>query len=177
MSNRTRKSLARVQPQDEISRVAIAVYEIEFRGIKAPDYKPRDGTILHNIWKSEKLTLRQQKAWRNFVADFNEMLGKSGKVTASYEHAVQVSGNQEWDAWTNRAYDRVVRLCDVHLDRMKERRLILTLIMDEFQNPGVAQLERIGLHFNGYRDGAQARSAGIANVCYLMDRVASFYGF
>ena len=160
----------------EIDRVAIEVYRIEFQGIKALGYKPREGTVLHNIWKSEKLELRQQKAWKRFVADLHEAAGESGKVTGSYEQAVQVSGNRDWQAWTNREYDRVVRLCDEYLDRQKERPLLVALIMDELQKPGVLQLERIGLHFNGYRDGAQARSAGIANVCYLMNRIASFYG-
>ena len=174
MSNRTRKSIARVTP-DQIDRVAIAVYEIEFRGIKALDYKPREGTVMHNVWKSEKLELRQQKAWARFVRDLHEAAGESGKVTASYEQAVQTSGNKQWSAWTNREYDRVVKLCDEFLDR-RERKLIVSLIYDEMQNTGVLQLERIGLHRNGYKDSAQARSAGIANLCYLMDRIATYYG-
>lgn len=160
----------------EINRVAIAVYELEFRGIKALDYKPRDGTLMHNVWKSEKLELRHQKAWAWFMRDVNEAAGESGKVTASYEQAVQVSGNKQWQAWTNREYDRVVRLCDEYLDRKKERPLLISLIMDEIQTPGVLQLERIGLCYNGYKDSAQARAAGIANICCLMDRIAFFYG-
>lgn len=159
----------------EIDRVAVAVYQIEFRGIKALDYKPRDGTVMHNIWKSEKLELRQQRAWARFCEDLHEAAGESGKVTASYEQAVQVSGNKQWSAWTNREYDRVVRLCDQYLDRKKERPLLVALIMDEVQVQGVLHLERIGFHLNGYRDAAQARSAGIANVCALMNRIATFY--
>lgn len=173
MSNRTRKAKADAV---DIDRVAIAVYELQFRGIKALDYKPRDGTVMHNVWKSEKLELRQQRAWAAFVNDLREAVGESGKVTGSYEQAVQVSGNKSWSAWTNREYDRVTRLCDEFLDR-RERKLIVSLIYDETQNTGVLQIERIGLHRNGYRDAAQARSAGIANICYLMDRVATFYGF
>ncbi len=173
MSNRTRKAKADAV---EINRVAIAVYDLQFRGIKALDYKPREGTVMHNVWKSGKLELRQQRAWAAFVSDLREALGESGKVTGSYEQAVQVSGNKQWQAWTNREYDRVTRLCDEFLDR-RERKLIVSLIYDETQNTGVLQIERIGLHRNGYRDMAQARSAGIANICYLMDRVATFYGF
>lgn len=175
MSNRSRKSVACAQPHEDISRVAIAVYEIEFRGIKALDYKPREGTVMHSVWKSEKLELRQQKAWAYFVKDLHEAAGESGKVTGSYEQAVQVSGNKTWRASTNREYDRVVRICDEHLDR-RERKLLVSLIYDETQNTGVLQLERIGFHRNGYKDVAQSRSAGIANICYLMDRIATFYG-
>lgn len=159
----------------EIARVAVAVYEMEFKGIKALVYKPREGTVMHNVWKSEKLELRQQRAWSRFVKDLHEAAGESGKVTGSYEQAVQVSGNRDWRAFTNREYERVRRLCDDYLDRQKERPLIVALIMDELQKPGVLNLERIGLHFNGYRDSSQARSAGIANVCCLMNRIASFY--
>jgi hypothetical protein len=174
-ARRKPKKADNAQHTQEIGRVAVAVYEIEFRGIKALEYRPREGTVMFNVWKSEKLELRQQRAWSRFVADLQEAAGESGKVTASYEQAVQVSGNKQWSAWTNREYDRVVRLCDEYLDRKKERPLLVALMMDEVQTQGVLHLERIGLHLNGYRDSAQARAAGIANVCALMNRIASFY--
>lgn len=174
MSNR-RKSISRPQTED-ISRVAIAVYDLEFRGIKALDYKPREGTVMWNIWKSEKLELRQQKAWASFVKDLHEAAGESGKVTGSYEQAVQVSGNRQWRASTNREYDRVTKLCDEYLDRRKERPLLVSLIFDEIQSSGVLELERIGFHFNGFKDKAMARAAGIAHISCLMNRLAFYYG-
>lgn len=181
MSNRTRrKPKTEVAVRDhsqEIAKVAMSVYAIEFQGIKALMYRPREGTVIHNCWKSEKLTMRQQKAWAKLVKDITEAAGESGKVTGSYEQAVQVSGNKSWRAYTNREYDRVVQLCDHFLDRTRERPLLVDLIADEIHKPGVLHLERIGFHFNGYRDSSQARAAGIANVCALLDRVAVFYGY
>jgi hypothetical protein len=162
---------------DEIAKVAMSVYALEFQGIKAAMYRPREGTVIFNVWKSEKLTLRQQRAWAKLVSDITEAAGESGKVTASYEQAVQVSGNKQWRAYTNREYDRVVQLCDHFLDRTKERPLLVDLIADEIHKPGVLNLERIGFHFNGYKDQAQARAAGIANICGLLDRLARYYGY
>lgn len=173
---KARKPIASRAPEEEISRVAIAVYAIEFRGIRALGYKPREGTVMHGVWKSEKLEFRQQRAWSMFVTDLYEMAGESGKVTGSYAQAVQVSGNKSWRASTNREYDRVTKLCDEYLDRQKERPLLVSLIFDEIQSSGILDIERIGFHFNGYRDKAQARSAGIANICCLMSRLAQFYG-
>ncbi len=176
MSNRTRKAVART-PIEDISRVAVAVYNVEFRGIRALNYRPREGTLMFDVWKSEKLELHQQKAWAKFVSDLLEAAGESGKVTGSYAQAVDASGNKTWQAWTNREYDRVVRLSDDYLDRRKERPLLMALILDEIQTQGVVQLERIGFHCNGYKDKAQARATGIANVCCLLDRISRFYGY
>lgn len=177
MTSRPRKSITARAPQEEISRVAIAVYEIQFRGIKALDFKPRDGTVMHDLWKAGKLELRHQRAWSKFVDDVRGMEGDSGKVTGSYAQAVQSSGyNDEVRATTNAAYDRVTYLADIFLDRQKERPLLVSLMFDEVQSQGILQLTRIGFQLNGYRDPAQARAAGIANVTCLMSRVAQFYG-
>lgn len=171
---KSRKIAARA-PQEEINRVAIAVYAIEFRGIKALDFKPRDGTVMHDLWKAGKLELRHQRAWAKFVDDVRGMEGESGKVTGSYAQAVQSSGYKEVRSATNGAYDRVTRLADDFLDRQKERPLLVSLMFDEVQSQGILQLTRIGFQLNGYRDPAQARAAGIANVTCLMSRIAQFY--
>lgn len=159
-----------------LQRVAIGVYEVAFRGEADEFYRPQEGTILHRVWKMHKLTFRQQRTWKRFVEDLRAAHGESGKVTASYETAVQVSGNRVAMVGTTPAWDRVERLMMHYLDR-DERILLADLITDEIQSPGIIQLELIGLARNGYRDGAQARAAGVANICALLSRISGFYGY
>jgi hypothetical protein len=157
-----------------LQRVAIGVYEVAFRGEADDHYKPQEGTLLHRIWKMHKLTFRQQRTWKKFVEDLRAAAGESGKLVASYESAVQVSGNKIAMSSTTPEYDRVHNLYHNYLDR-DERILLRDLVTDEIQSPGIIRLELIGFARNGYRDDAQARAAGVANVCNLLSRIAGFY--
>lgn len=159
-----------------LQRVAIGVYDIQFRGEADDFYKPQEGTLLHRVWKMHKLTFRQQRAWKKFVEDLRAAAGESGKVTSSYESAVQVSGNKVTLASTSPEYDRVHGLYHHYLDK-DERILLRDLVTDEIQSPGILRLELIGFARNGYRDDAQARAAGVANVCALISRIAGYYGY
>lgn len=159
-----------------LQRVAVGVYEVAFNGEADDFYKPQEGTLIHRIWKMHRLTFRQQRTWKKFVEDLRAAAGESGKVTASYESAVQVSGNKITMVSTTSEYDRVHNLYHNYLDK-DERILLRDLVTDEIQSPGILRLELIGFARNGYRDDAQARAAGVANVCNLLSRMAGFYSY
>jgi hypothetical protein len=178
MSNRTRRAITAsdLHTAAMLQRVAIGVYQVQFRGEADDFYRPQEGTILHRIWKMRKLTFRQQRAWKKFVEDLRAAHGSSGKVTASYETAVQVSGNRVELVKTTPEYQRIDHLANRYLDK-DERILLRDLVTDELQSPGILRLELIGLARNGYKDDAQARAAGVANICNLLSRIAGYYSY
>ena len=175
MSNPKRKSSPRAS-QVEINRVAIGLYQVMFAGQKDDFYKPREGTIVFRCWDAGKLDFRQQRAWKKFMEDVEKAAGKSGKVTGSYQQAVQVSGNRSWSAYTNQEFDRQDYATNHFLSR-KERTLLRDLVSDDLRPTGVFHLEGIGLARNGYKNDSQARASGVTSVCNLLDRIADFYGY
>ena len=161
----------------QLERVVVGCYTIMFNGEKDPFYEPKPGTIMHRLWKGSKLSFLHQKTWKSFVVDLREAAGKSGKTGSSYGEYSDVSsdGYRVPVAFTNEAYERVTRLFNHFLGRY-ERHLLRDLIIDEIQKPGHFELELLGLARNGYKNSDQARAAGIANICCLLDRMHDYYG-
>jgi hypothetical protein len=161
--------------KSDLDRVAIGIFEQLFRPAKEYDYQPRKNTLLHELWSSKRLTLKQQRAWHHFTQDLYRAAGKSGPVCGSYGEAVSSSGDgfKVPTARVNAEYKRIQRLTSTLTK--DEQILLMDLVTDDLQNQGVIRLEDIGFAKTGYRSEDQARAAGVATVLYLLQRIASFY--
>lgn len=167
---------SKIATQEAINRVAVGIYEKGFVFARQEQYQPRRGTLLHSLWQGKKLTLRLQRAWHHFTDDLYRASGKSGPVAGGYGDSSGGGNPSEFKtpkAYTNAEYRRLDKLV-TQLDP-EERILLRDLISDELQRKSVLDLEMIGLHRNGYRSADQARAAGVANVCCLLARIATYY--
>lgn len=162
--------------EDEISRVAIGVYDTMFRASRDHDYRPREGTVMHELWQRKRLTQRHAMAWHQFCLDLDHSAGKSGSVVSSYGDAIQSSNAGDFRppvAFANRQYIRLQALVD-RLTR-EEYTLLGDLTADYLRHGSELATANLGMHRNGFSGRDQAHAAGVAIVTCLMDRIADFY--
>lgn len=162
--------------ENRIQMLAIGIYQIQFRGEANDDFRPKNGTQVHRVWKMQKLDERQQIAWQLFLDDVLLAHGKSGAVCSSYgDYHDNGSGDIKVPtAYTNKYYDRLEHLLTRYLLR-SERALLVDLLQDTLKSNSSLQLESIGLIRSGYQDKVSARAAGVVHVQNLLDRLASYY--
>src|SRR5690606_5803264 len=164
--------------ENRIQMLAIGIYQIQFRGEVKEDFRPKNGTQVHRVWKMCKLDERQQIAWQLFLDDVLLAHGKSGAVCAAYGDYHDNGNGDEFKAptaYTNRHYDNLERLLMTHLSR-SERALLVDLLQDALKGNSSLQIETIGLIRSGYSDKVSARAAGVVHVQTLLSRVADFFG-
>lgn len=162
--------------QKEIQRVAAQIYATGFVAAKIDHFRPRQGTLMFHLWQQRKLTERQQRAWWCFVCDLREASGKSGPIVSSYDEATGSRTPSEFKvpkAFVNHQYRRLEKLVEFLVG--PERILLKDLIADEIRANGALELDLIGFHKNGYKNSDQARSAGVATISCLLDRLVAYY--
>ena len=163
--------------ESRIQLLAVGIYQVVFRGEANQDFKPKNGTQMHRVWKMQKLDERQQITWQLFLDDVRLARGKSGRVCSSYEGYHDNGKGDEFKvptAYTNVHYDRLEELAK-YLSRA-ERELLADLLQDTLKSNSSLQLEAIGLIRSGYQDKVSARAAGVVHVQNLLDRLARYYG-
>ena len=171
------KDFSVLKPEERIELTAFAVYQIVFRGEKERAFQPRAKTVIRRVWEAERLNLRQQRAWRKFMDDYDKAEGKSGGVTSGYGEYTDKSDSdfKVPTAYENVYYKRIVQICN-SLSR-REYALLKDLVQDELKATGNIRLELIGLMRSGYQDKNSARVAGVVHIQNLLDRIADCYGF
>jgi len=171
------KDFSALKTTQRIELTAFGIYAIVFRGEADRTWEPRKGTQIHRVWKTTKLDVRQQRAWKKFRQDFDEAHGKSGGVTASYgEQLGNGDGERMPRAFTNEQYRRVHHIFKTYLGR-REKALLYDLLQDDLKSGTDLTLEFIGLLRSGYGGEDDARVAGTVHVQYLLERLADFYGY
>jgi hypothetical protein len=164
--------------EKRIELVASGISQIVFKGQVNEDFRPREGTQVHRVWKMTKLDERQQIAWQQFCDDVNLAHGKSGSVCSAYGEATDRGDGSDFripTAFSNTYYRRIERLLTQFLDR-KERALLYELLQDTLKANSSLSLEAIGLLRSGYSDKVSARAAGVTHIQCLLDRLAAYYG-
>jgi hypothetical protein len=172
------KDFSELKPVDKrIELVAAGICQIVFKGEMNDDFKPKQGTQTHRMWKMGKLSLRHQIAWRYFNDDILTAHGKSGKVGSSYGEYTDHGGGDGFRvpvAYSNAPMRRLEDLLARFLDR-RERALLVDLWQDTVKGDSSLQLETIGLILSGYKHEEYARVAGIVHVQGLLARLATYY--
>lgn len=172
------KDFSELKPiEKKIELVASGIYQIAFKGVKNPDFAPKNGTQVHRCFKMEKLSERQQIGWREFSDDVALAFGKSGGVVSAYGETTNRGDGSDFRApktFTNPAYRRIERLLRDFLNR-RERALLYELLQDELKGNSSLQLETIGLLRSGYADKVSARAAGVVHCQLLLERLADYY--
>lgn len=171
------KDFSELKPiEQRIEAAALGLFQLAFRGSTNPDFKPKDGTQVHRIWRAGKLTERQAIAWQAFIDDVNLAHGKSGSVTAAYGETIQ-SGNGDGlrapTAFTNIYYERLQRLFRECLTR-EERALLYDLLQDTLRRSSF-RIEDIGWLGSGYKNDPTALASGTTHCQCLLNRLCSFY--
>ncbi len=164
------------ETQEAINRVAIGIYACGFIPARQDQYRPREGTLIRQLWQSKKLTLRAQRGWAHFTADLYAAAGRSGPVCGGYGESSGARNGSDFKvplAGVNTEYRRLEKLIR-SLDR-QEAVLLKDLIADELRRNGELKLDLIGFHINGYSGQDQANAAGVANITALLSRIAGFY--
>lgn len=171
------KDFSVLKPEERIALEVFAIYQVVFKGEKERAFQPRAKTVMRRVWEAERLNLRQQRAWRKFMDDYDKAEGKSGSVTSGYGEYTDKSDNdfKVPVAYENAYYKRIVQICN-SLSR-REYALLKDLVQDELKANNNIRLELIGLMRSGYADKNSARVAGIVHVQLLLDRIADQYGF
>ena len=158
----------------EIAVVAVGILEKMFQPVQVHAFKPREGTIIRQLWDSRKLDRRQQEAWDYLVADVAEAIGKSSGVTSSYQERVQTSTNLEPARnWTSPGFKRLEALRETL--EYHESILLRDLVYNHITGAGLTKIELIGFARTRYKNDSQARAAGVATILALLNRVAKFY--
>jgi len=172
------KDFAALKTDERIDSLAMSLFKVVHRGEKETAFEPRKGTQLHRVWASNKLDMRQQRAWVAFRKDCDNADGKSGGVTIRYDDIIDHDGGTDKIpvAFVNSAQRRVEYILLTYLDR-RERALLADLVQDDMSANKNLTLEIIGMIRSGYKNESDARVAGIVNIQVLLGRLASFYGF
>lgn len=173
------KDFSELKPieQQRIELVAAGISQIVFKGVVNQDFRPREGTQVHRIWRMTKLDDRQQIAWTQLCDDVALGFGRSGSVVSSYGEQVSQGDGSDFKAptaKTNVYYRRFTRLLTEYLSR-KERALLYELLQDNLKGSSSLTLETIGIIRSGYQDKVSARAAGVVHCQTLLDRLADFY--
>ncbi len=178
MSARKSKSY---ETEIAISRAAVGILSEMYRGSKVPQLEPRRGTVVHDCYHAKKLSTRHQRTWdavyRIFLNAAGSSVPNSGYGEArggSGEGAMMLRGS------TNAAQQTLDHLRQFHL-HTHEWQLLSELVRDQWQvgahGERLLRLDWLGLSLSGYRDAAQARSAGVASIHRLLDSLAEYLGF
>ncbi len=162
--------------EDEITRVALRIHEVWFKPAKDPHFQPRKDTVLYDLWKGGRLTLRHQKAWFLIITDHDKALGKSGPVTSNYGESSNGRNPSEFRVPTAYENASLRRVNNLYNRLIPEQRRVLDLLLDDdWSHGGTISAEIIGALKVGYGNKDQARAAGVATVACLLDAIAGFY--
>lgn len=173
------KDFAELKVEERIDTLAMSLLKVVHRGEKETAFEPRKGTQLHRVWASNKLDMRQQRAWRQFRRDCDAAEGKSGGVCGSYGEFIDKGDDGDFrvpTAFVNAAYKRVEHILMSYLDR-HDRALLADLVQDDMNSSKKLTLEIIGVIRSGYKNENDARIAGIVNIQTLLSRLASYYSY
>lgn len=157
-----------------IGRVAMGILTEPYRGAKLAEYEPRRKTAMHDAWHGGRLSERHQRAWRMTMNIFEDAAGISPR-NGGYGEATGGGGGEVVPmVYNNRAQALLERLVNQHL-HTHERRLLMTLVTENFQAVRLYRLEQLGNAMDGYADKAQARAAAIGGMHRLLESLCEFF--
>ena len=170
------KSFSQLKTDKRIELVAMRIYQTVFRGDAEKAFEPRHKTLVHEVWRIKKLTIRQQQGWKMFRDDIDNAVGKSGASAAYGDYHDKGERVYLPRAYESDAYGRVRDLYERFLGR-REKALLLDLLQNDMQEGNELKLEFIGLLRTGYAGKESAYIAGVVTIQALLDRLADFYGY
>ncbi|HZV21590.1 MAG TPA: hypothetical protein VE986_08605 [Hyphomicrobiales bacterium] len=169
--------LPKHEREEEINAVALELYKVQFQPYTGGRYEFMSGTLLHKLQAEGRLEECHLRAADLVLKDLERASGKSGSVTMGWRDKIDnslVSCLPE-SVWTNDAYDRIKLLMDEALTR-KERFLFVDLFVNDYFKKWKGELLiEMGWLLSGYRGRDQARSAGVARVQALLERIDAYY--
>lgn len=161
---------------EEIRTAALRISEVWFVPAKDHRFKPRDGTVMHAAWKSNKLTARHAKAWFLLVTDSDRAFGKSGSVTSRYGESTGARNPGEFRVPVAHENDSLRRLNALSAKLIPEQRRVLELLLeDDLDHGGTLSAEILGKLKIGYNNEDQARASGFTVIACVLDCVADHY--
>lgn len=148
--------------------------------------EPAEGSILHQLWRKGHLSRQQLIAWHRWLSDMRRALGKTDKLTVSYEERADSGGSGSNDAtafhgpgtyWTAEAAK--VEIVWEKL-RSHEKGLIEQLFRDTLRHSGYKEVHAHDLRYlggimSGYNDDRQKIAAGVSAIQRLLATLAEIY--
>jgi hypothetical protein len=142
----------------DIQSVALEIYAVQFVPCKKFDFDFTPGTLLAKLRNAGHMEQAHLSAAQKVLEDLEVAATRQGEAGPG-----------------NDAFDRVRLLMDEVLTE-KERHLMIDLIVrDYFRREGGEKLIEIGRLLSGYTGEQQARSAGVARVQALLERIGAYY--